>query len=114
MQIFKLRKNKKKKAFTLIEVLVGLAILSIIGVFVFPSLTSLFKNSMTHKDQARIIFAMEEAIEVAKDEKPGDFIHEVNGIKVEVSITDYGENHDFKDIRARFADKELRLVAPYD
>lgn len=111
MQIYKLRKNnKKKKAFTLIEVIVALGILSIIAVFVFPSLTNLFKNSKSNKNQARIIFALEEAIEVSKNEDREEFVHQVNGISVDVSISDYEKNPDFKLIKASYGDKELRLV----
>lgn len=112
MQIHKLlKKNKKKKAFTLLEIMFALGILSIIAIFIFPSLANLSKNAKINKNQARVIFAMEEAIESSRNKDiQANFTYEVNEIDIDVSINQYDGNSDFKEIVARCGDKELRLV----
>ncbi|MDD7306395.1 MAG: competence type IV pilus minor pilin ComGE [Peptoniphilaceae bacterium] len=109
--MFKLKRiNKKKKAFTLIEVIIALGLLGIIAIFIFPSFRSIYKNSRTNRNQARVIFALEEAIETSKDKEISDFTYSVNDIDVKVSISSYPEDLDFKEIVASYEGKELKLV----
>lgn len=112
MQIHKLlRINKKKKAFTLLEIIFALGVLSIIALFIFPSLANLLKNAKTNKNQAIIIFAMEEAIEDSRNKNiQPSFFYEVNGIDIDISIKQYDSSSEFKEIVATHKDKELKLV----
>lgn len=110
MAAYKSRKNKKKKAFTLLEVIFTLGILAIIAVLIFPSLTNLLNTTKTSRDDAKIIFALEEAIEVGKEKEISEYTYQSNGIDIEVSISSYEENEDFKLIRASYKDMDLELV----
>ena len=109
-RVYKSLKSKKKKAFTLIEVLLALAILSIVTSMILPSLASLFRTSRIHKNKVKTIYALEEAIEVHKDQDLGAYLYETNGLEIQISIKDYDDDPDFKEITATYGDKFLDLV----
>ena len=79
--------KKKNKGFTLIETVVALGMLSIIAIFLMPSLLNLVKSSKSLKDKPQIIFALQEAIESEKassNEEYGSRSIYVNGLEVTI------------------------------
>lgn len=111
MQVYEsLRNNKKKKAFTLIEIIIALGIIAVISILIFPSLLSLIRNSYQNKNEAKIIFALQDAIENNKEKNISEFIYDVEGIEVNLSIKEYEQNNEFKIIQATYKNKSLKLV----
>lgn len=81
--------NKKLLGFTLIECLIALALLAIITVSLMPSLSNIYRLDVKNKEDTRLIYAMEEALERSKDMEVGDDIIRVNNFDIEVSVSDY-------------------------
>lgn len=84
--------NKKLSGFTLIECLIALALLAIITVSLMPSLSNIYRLDVKNKEDTRLIYAMEEALERSKDMEVGDDIIRVNNFDIEVSVSDYEGN----------------------
>ncbi|MDU5149707.1 competence type IV pilus minor pilin ComGE [uncultured Anaerococcus sp.] len=84
--------NKKLLGFTLIECLIALALLAIITVSLMPSLSNIYRLDVKNKEDTRLIYAMEEALERSKDMEVGDDIIRVNNFDIEVSVSDYEGN----------------------
>ena len=81
--------NKKFSGFTLIECLIALALLAIISVSLIPSLSNIYRLDVKNKEDTRLIYAMEEALERSKDMDVGEDIIRVNNFDIEVSVSDY-------------------------
>ena len=81
--------NKKLLGFTLIECLISLALLAIITVSLMPSLSNIYRLDVKNKEDTRLIYAMEEALERSKDMEVGEDIIRVNNLDIEVSVSDY-------------------------
>lgn len=81
--------NKKFSGFTLIECLIALALLAIITVSLMPSLSNIYRLDVKNKEDTRLIYAMEEALERSKDMDVGEDIIRVNNFDIEVSVSDY-------------------------
>ncbi len=81
--------NKKLSGFTLIECLIALALLAIITVSLMPSLSNIYRLDVKNKEDTRLIYAMEEALERSKDMDVGEDIIRVNNFDIEVSVSDY-------------------------
>ncbi|EGC81798.1 competence type IV pilus minor pilin ComGE [Anaerococcus prevotii] len=81
--------NKKLLGFTLIECLIALALLAIITVSLMPSLSNIYRLDVKNKEDTRLIYAMEEALERSKDMDVGEDIIRVNNFDIEVSVSDY-------------------------
>lgn len=81
--------NKKLLGFTLIECLISLALLAIITVSLMPSLSNIYRLDVKNKEDTRLIYAMEEALERSKDMEVGEDIIRVNNFDIEVSVSDY-------------------------
>lgn len=89
MCLKKRSKNKKLLGFTLIECLIALALLAIITVSLMPSLSNIYRLDIKNKEDTRLIYAMEEALERSKDMNVGEDIIRVNNFDIEVSVSDY-------------------------
>lgn len=103
-----------RKAFSLLEVLIGILLLSIICLFLFPSLYTNLDASYKTKDDANITFILQEAIETNRYKGIGNFKQNINGKDIEISIEEY-ENVAFSStnyvkIMASYKDKSLVLI----
>lgn len=90
--------KNKLRAFTLIEVIIGLFLISVIALYILPSLYSVFNNSKMIKNDSRLIFAIQEVLELSKGDKEGSYIKTCNGFEINVEVKDY--NHNLKHIKA--------------
>lgn len=106
--------KKNRKAFSLLEVLIGVLLLSIICLFLFPSLFTNLDASYKTKDAANTTFILQEAIETNRDKEIGSYSQTINGKDIEITIKRY-ENpaikpNTYKKIRAAFGDRALELI----
>lgn len=94
----------------MIETLFALAILSLIGIFFLPSFSTLLTSSNEIKDDSRVIFALEEAIE--NEKAAGNYYGyqniSINGIDILIHRESYNENLDL--IRASHGKFHMELV----
>lgn len=106
--------KKNRNAFSLLEVLIGVLLLSIICLFLFPSLFTNLDASYKTKDAADTTFILQEAIETNRDKDIGSYIQTINGKDIEITISNYGNSaiktNTYKKIRAEFGDKALELI----
>ena len=100
--------NKNLSGFTLIECLIALALLAIITVSLMPSLSNIYRLDVKNKEDTRLIYAMEEALERSKDMDVGEDIIRVNNFDIEVSVSDY--EYDLKKIVVTCDGYSLDLV----
>lgn len=84
--------NKNKKGFTLIEIIIGLALISIISIYLLPSLFSIYENSRKIKDDSKILFTMQKVLEISKNRDEGEYEDLENGFKINTRIESYNEN----------------------
>ncbi|MDY3006195.1 competence type IV pilus minor pilin ComGE [Anaerococcus porci] len=89
--------NKKLKAFTLVEVIIGLFLISVIAMYLLPSLYSVYNDSDKIKSDSRLIFAMQEVLELYKENDEGTYIENCNGFDINVEISEY--NYKLKHIK---------------
>lgn len=54
-----------------------------------PSLSNIYRLDVKNKEDTRLIYAMEEALEKSKDMEVGEDIIRVNNFDIEVSVSDY-------------------------
>lgn len=111
--------KKTSKAFSLIEVLFAILLLSMIGLFLLPSLGTNLGLSRKAKDTADTSFVLQEAIETSRNKKIGNYIEEINGknININISIEKYNNpsiKGTYKKIRATFGDKTFELIEAYN
>lgn len=106
--------KKNRKAFSLLEVLIAIVLLSVICLFLFPSLFTNLDASYKMKDAANITFILQEAIETNRDKNVGTYSQNINGKDIEITIERYKNSaikaNTYKKIRAEFGDKALELV----
>lgn len=115
--------NKRKKAFSLIEIIIALGLISIISLYLLPSLFSVYKNSKEIKDDSRLIFAMQESLEVSKNKDIGEFEEDVNGYTILVSVKKYDDklnivevkkdNYNLSLVVGRWKEKPLAYLSLY-
>ncbi len=106
--------RKTRRAFSLIEVLIAILLLSIITLFLLPAVTSNLENSRKIKDVPDTSFILQEAIEKSRNKPIGHRENkEINGKNVEISIEKY-ENTvltaNYKKIRASFEGQSFELI----
>ena len=78
--------KKTSKAFSLIEVLFAILLLSMMALFLLPSLGTNLGLSRKSKDTADTSFVLQEAIETSRNKKIGNYIEEINGKNINISI----------------------------
>ncbi|MBS6106135.1 MULTISPECIES: competence type IV pilus minor pilin ComGE [Anaerococcus] len=104
----------KKTGFTLIETLFALAILTLIAILLLPSLNNLIKSSNALKEDSKVIFALEEAIEVEKlntvngELSYDESIRNINGYDISINREQYSKNLD--KISASFGRYHLEVI----
>lgn|GEM_PF-4225022 len=104
-------KRKNNKGFTLIECIVALGLVSILAAVLLPSLNYLAKANNKLQTDTRIIYALESAIEKNKTKGIGDFTEKnINGFDIKVSVSDYDDDGNLKQIRASYENYSLDLV----
>lgn len=106
--------RKTRRAFSLIEVLIAILLLSIITLFLLPVVTSNLENSRKIKDVPDTSFILQEAIEKSRNKPIGHRENkEINGKNVEISVEKY-ENPvltaNYKKIRASFEGQSFELI----
>ncbi len=97
--------KKTSKAFTLIEVLLAILLLSFISLFLLPSLGTNLDLSRKTKDTADTSFVLQEAIET------------INGKNINISIEKYNNpslKGTYKKIRASYGDMSFELIEAYN
>ena len=103
--------KSKNKGFTLIETIIALAILSLIAILLLPSLQNLMKSSSKLKEDSKIIFALEDAIETEKS-NPNPSYHQrntyVNGYELTITRNAYSDSLD--EIKASYKEYELEVL----
>ena len=107
--------KKKNKGFTLIETVIGLGILSIIAILLLPSLMNLIRNSKDLKENPRIIYALEEAIEKEKSNSNpyyGQKVNQINGYDVVIDRKEYDDSLD--KISASYSNYHLEVLEVND
>ncbi|WP_297790233.1 competence type IV pilus minor pilin ComGE [uncultured Anaerococcus sp.] len=99
----------KRQGFTLIECLIALAFLSIIVVSLLPSLNKISSFDYKNKQDTKLVYALEEAIERGKDMEvgPPQKIN-INGYLINLDISNY--DYGMKLIRASYGSFHLDLV----
>lgn len=106
--------RKTRRAFSLIEVLIAILLLSIITLFLLPAVTRNLENSRKIKDVPDTSFILQEAIEKSRNKPIGHREkREINGKNVEISVEKY-ENPvltaNYKKIRASFEGQSFELI----
>lgn len=106
--------KKNRKAFSLLEVLIAIVLLSVICLFLFPSLFTNLDASYKTKDAANTTFILQEAIETNRDKKLGSYIQTINGKDIEITISNYENSaikpKTYKKIRAACGDRAFELI----
>ncbi|WP_311486982.1 prepilin-type N-terminal cleavage/methylation domain-containing protein [uncultured Anaerococcus sp.] len=109
--------KKTSKAFSLIEVLLAILLLSFISLFLLPSLGTNLDLSRKTKDTADTSFVLQEAIETSRNKKIGNYIEEINGKNINISIEKYNNpslKGTYKKIRASYGEKTFELIEAYN
>lgn len=109
--------KKTKKAFTLIEVLFAIALLSLMAMFLLPAARSSLDSSSKIKDTADTTYVLQEAIETSRGKEIGNYTETINGKNVEISVEKYvtpAFKSSYKKIKASFKDRSLELIEAYD
>lgn len=106
--------RKTRRAFSLIEVLIAILLLSIITLFLLPAVTSNLENSRKIKDVPDTSFILQEAIEKSRNKPIGHRENKViNGKNVEISVEKYKNpvlKANYKKIRASFEGQSFELI----
>lgn len=107
--------KNKKLGFTLIETIIALGFLALIAMFLLPALSKLNENSKKFKDQAKIVYALQAAIEEEKsfsDSPYGSKLVNINGYDIYIDRQSYRENLDY--IKAKSEGFELEVIEVVD
>lgn len=107
--------KNKKLGFTLIETIIALGFLALIAMFLLPALSKLNENSKKFKDQAKIVYALQAAIEEEKsfsDSPYGSKLVNINGYEIYIDRQSYRENLDY--IKAKSEGFELEVIEVVD
>ena len=99
-----------KKGFTLIETIIGLALVSIIFIYILPAISSVIFTSKKIQDESKLIYALQEAVEENKYKEISENIVNINGFDIEVSISSYQENDKLNLVMAKCQGKNLKVV----
>lgn len=99
---------KKKKGFTLIEIIISLSLIGIISLYLLPSIFSVYENSKKIKDDSKTLFILQEVLEKSKTRKIGEYEDEIDGINIYTNIRSYNEN--LKYIEVENAKYKLEVV----
>lgn len=103
--------KNKKLGFTLIETIIALGLLALIAMFLLPALSKLNENSKKFKDQAKIVYALQAAIEEEKsimDSPYGSKVKYINGYDISIYRQSYSDNLDY--IRVNYGNFELEVI----
>lgn len=110
--------RKTRRAFSLIEVLFAILLLSLITLFMLPAVTSNLENSRKIKDVPDTSFILQEAIETSRNKPIGHRENkEINGKNVEISVEKYKNpvlTANYKKIRASFEGQSFELIEACD
>ncbi len=110
--------RKTRRAFSLIEVLIAILLLSLITLFMLPAVTSNLENSRKIKDVPDTSFILQEAIEKSRNKPIGHRENkEINGKNVEISVEKYKNpvlTANYKKIRASFEGQSFELIEVCD
>lgn len=109
--------KKTSKAFSLIEVLFAILLLSMMALFLLPSLGTNLDLSRKTKDTADTSFVLQEAIETSRNKKIGNYIEEINGKNINISIEKYNNpslKGTYKKIGASYGDMSFELIEAYN
>lgn len=90
----------KNKGFTLIETIIGLFLISLIAIFLLPSLFSIYKNSVKIKNNSKILFTMQEVLEKSKKREIGEYEDIEDGVEVHTKVTSYNENLKYIEVKS--------------
>ena len=107
--------KNKKLGFTLIETIIALGFLALIAMFLLPALSKLNENSKKFKDEAKIVYALQAAIEEEKsfsDSPYGSKLVNINGYDIYIDRQSYRENLDY--IKAKSEGFELEVIEVVD
>ena len=104
----------KKKAFTLIEIIFALLLLSLIGSFIFPAAYKNLQYSSINKERIKTLYALQEAIEKGRDMDTGTYDLSINSSKIDLRISNFNqvglEDKNLVEIKAKSGNYELKLV----
>lgn len=92
--------NKNKKGFTLIEIIVGLALITIIAIYLLPSIFSVYQNSNKIKNDSKMLFAIQEVLENSKKRDEGEYEDFENEFEINTSIKSYNENLKYIEVKS--------------
>lgn len=92
--------NKNKKGFTLIEIIVGLALVTIIAIYLLPSIFSVYQNSNKIKNDSKMLFAIQGVLEKSKKRDEGEYEDLENGFDIETSVKSYNENLKYIEVKS--------------
>ena len=90
----------KNRGFTLIETIIGLFLISLITIFLLPSLFSVYKNSLKIKNNSKILFDMQEVLEKSKQREIGDYEDIEDGFDIHTKVTSYNENLKYIEVKS--------------
>lgn len=99
---------KKKKGFTLIEIIISLALIGIISLYLLPSIFSVYENSKKIKDDSKTLFILQEVLEKSKTRKIGKYEDEIDGITFYTNVKSY--NDKLKYIEVENSKYKLEVV----
>lgn len=111
-----LKLKKKSKGFTLVETIFALAILTLIAIILLPALNALLSNSKEFKEESKIIFALEGAVEEEKaelrnikdEDLPIEYEKMVNNYPIKVSVSKYKKK--LYQIRATYKTYDIDVI----
>lgn len=109
--------KKTSRAFSLIEVLFAILLLSLMVLFLLPSLSSNVDSSRKIKDTADTTFILQEAIETSRKRPDGNYTESINGKNVDISVEKYMDDvlaGTYRKIRASYGNKSFELIEVYD
>lgn len=90
----------KNKGFTLIETIVSLALISLIAIYLLPSLFSVYKNSKNIKNNSKILFTMQEVLEKSKKREIGNYKDIEDGFEIYTKVNSYNENLKYVEVKS--------------
>ena len=106
-----------KKAFSLIEVLFAIVLLSMIALFLIPSASFNLNNAKTIKDRADTTFILEEAIETSRNKPIGKYSEKIGRKDITIEITSYSNiayKGKYKKIVASFGNQSFEPIEACD
>lgn len=107
--------KNKKLGFTLIETIIALGFLALIAMFLLPALSKLSENSKKFKDEAKIVYALQAAIEEEKSSSArsyGSKSVNINSYDIYIDRQKYRDNLDY--IKAKSEGFELEVIEVVD